>query len=888
LAGSVTDVAAAEAVDVILRDGGTLRLCAPGPDDADALVEFFAGLSEQSLYFRFHGARRVDRRLAEPFLDPDWVEQGVLVGTLGDRIVALASYSRLRDPASAEIAFAVADEEQGRGIGTRLLEQLAVRAADGGIRTFVALVMPANRAMLRVFSEAGFEIGREPAEGVVEVTLSIAPTESFRERVEERDHVAVTASLRPFFAPQTVAVIGASRRRGSIGGELFRNILDADFTGAVYPVNGSGEAVAGVRAFRSVDEIPDTVDLAVICVPGARVLDAAESALAAGIKALLLISSGFAETGTEGRERQERLLALVRSHGARLVGPNCLGIWSASTQMNATFAPRALPPGRIGFSSQSGALGLALLERAAERRLGFSAFVSIGNKADVSSNDLLEWWEDDPETDVVLLYLESFGNPHKFGRLARRVARRKPILALKAGTTGAGARAASSHTAALAGSDAAVDALFRQAGVLRAETLEELVDAAALLSSQPLPRGRRVAVLTNAGGLGILCADACEGEELELPELSPETRAALSNVLPREASVANPVDLLGSATAATYEAALPPIIADPRIDAVIVLFVPPVVAGAEEVTSAIARTVAAAAPEKPVLAVVISADGTPAALRAEGSPLASFAYPESAARALGLAARRAEWLREPAGTVPDLDGIDTEAAQAVVDRALEGSSEAWLDPAATRALLESYGVPLVPERTAASAEEAVAAASELGFPAVVKTAAAGAHKTESGGVALDLRTAADVYDAASSMCGPVIVQQYMTEGAELLVGVVQDPVFGPLVAFGPGGVLAELIGDAGFRIAPLTDEDARELVLSGKAGRLVRGFRGAAPADVDALVDLVLRLAQLADELPEVAELDLNPVVARPDGCLAVDARVRVRTRPPARPLKSW
>jgi acetyl coenzyme A synthetase (ADP forming)-like protein len=883
---------AAEAVDVILRDGGTLRLRAPAGSDADAVVDFFGRLSPQSLYFRFHGARAVDRRLAEPFLDPDWVEQGVLVGTLGEgaeeRIVALASFSRLRDPETAEVAFAVADEQQGRGVGTRLLEQLAARAADIGIHTFVAEVMPANRAMLRVFADAGFEIGRELEGGTIEVRLSIRATETFRERVEARDHVAVSASLQPFFSPASVAVIGASRRRGSIGGELFRNILDADFTGAVYPVNGSGEPVAGVRAYRSVAEIPGSIDLAVICVPGGRVLDAAASALEAAIKALLVISSGFAETGAEGRERQERLLASVRAHGARLVGPNCLGIWSSATQLNATFAPRALPPGRIGFSSQSGALGLALLERAAERRLGFSAFVSIGNKADVSSNDLLEWWEDDPDTDVVLLYLESFGNPRKFGRLARRVARRKPILALKAGTTSAGARAASSHTAALAGSDAAVDALFQQAGVLRAETLEELVDVAALLSSQPLPRGRRVAVLTNAGGLGILCADACEAEGLELPELSHETRAVLSDLLPREASVANPVDLLGSATAATYEAALPPLLADPRVDALIVLFVPPVVAGAEEVTSAITRTAAAAAPEKPVLAVVISAEGTPAALREADSPVASFAYPESAARALGLAAGRAEWLRRPAGAAPDLEDIDASAAREVVDDSLRGSSEAWLEAAAARRLLEAYGVPLVPEQTAADADEAVRSATALGYPVVVKTAAAGAHKTESGGVALDLRDPDQVRAAVERIGAPIIVQPFVRGGAELLAGLVQDPVFGALVAFGPGGVLAELIGDAGFRIAPLTDEDARELVLAGKAGRLVRGFRGTPAADVDALVDLVLRLARLADDFPEVAELDLNPVIARPEGCLAVDARIRVRARPLARPLKSW
>jgi acyl-CoA synthetase (NDP forming) len=570
------------------------------------------------------------------------------------------------------------------------------------------------------------------------------------------------------------------------------------------------------------------------------------------------------------------------------VGPNCLGIACSAPRLNATFAPRALPPGRIAFSSQSGALGLALLEKAAERRLGFSAFVSIGNKADVSSNDLLEWWEDDTDTDVVLLYLESFGNPRKFGRLARRLARRKPLLALKAGTTGAGSRAASSHTAALAGSEAAIDALFRQAGVLRARTLEELVDAAALLSSQPLPQGRRVAVVTNAGGLGILCADACEASGLSLPELTDETQASLAEHLPPEASLANPIDLLGSATAASYEAAIPALLADPHVDALIVLFVPPVVAGAEEVAAAVRTTIDHLRPEKPTLAVVMSAEGTPAALRGAGSGVAAFPYPESAARALGLAAERAEWLRRPAGTTPRLADLDGEEARRIVVEALGDAREAWLDPDHTRALLEAYGIPVVPQRLATDADEAVAAAHELGLPAVVKSAAPGAHKTERGGVALDLRDDEQVREAVERIGPPVLVQPLLRGGAELLAGVVQDPVFGPLVAFGPGGVLAELIGDAGFRIAPLTDVDAEELVRGGKAGLLVQGFRGAPAADPAALIELVLRLSRLAEDLPEVAELDLNPVIARPRDCVAVDARARVRTRPHEQPLKGW
>jgi acetyl coenzyme A synthetase (ADP forming)-like protein len=885
----------ADAVDVILRDGRTLRLRPPRADDEDELVAFFARLSPDSLRARCHGSRHVGPELATPLLEPDWTERGALLGTLADEdaagggeehVVAVGNYVRLRSPAVAEAAFAVADAHQGRGIGTRLLEQLAARAAAVGVERFVAVVLPDNRHMLGVFEKVGFEVTRELEGGEVEVQFPIAPTERYETLVAERDHLGVVSSLRPFFEPASVAVIGASRRRGSIGGELFRNVLEGDFTGAAYPVNREGEPVAGVRGYRSVEEIPDPIDLAVISLPGAAVLEAANAALRKGVRALVVISAGFAEIGSEGAERQEQLLALIRAHGARLIGPNCLGIAVSGPSLNATFAARSAPRGNIGFSSQSGALGLALLEAAEARGLGLSAFVSIGNKADVSTNDLLEWWEDDAATDVVLMYVESFGNPRRFGQLARRVARRKPILALKSGTSATGQRAASSHTAALAGSEAAVDATFHQAGVIRAASLEELVDVASLLSTQPEPRGRRVAVLTNAGGLGILCADACEAAGLELPALGEEATAALAALLPAEASVSNPVDMLGGADASTYAGALPPLIAEPRVDAVIALFAPTVTSTADEVAATIAA--AAVGADKPVLAVAMSADGIPAPFRAAGRRVAAFAYPESAARALGRAAERGEWLRRPQGDVPQLVDIDREAAAALVERALAATGESWLEPADARALLLAYGVPLVPEAVVADPDDAAAAARELGFPAVVKTAEPGAHKTELGGIALDLADEAAVRAAAARIGGPVLVQPMITGGAEVLAGVVQDPVFGPLVAFGPGGVLAELIGEAGFRIAPLTDVDARELVTSGKAGRLVRGFRGAPKADEAALVDLVLRLARLGEDLPSVAELDLNPVLALPDGCVAVDARVRVRHAEPALRVKTW
>ncbi|MGE5274034.1 MAG: GNAT family N-acetyltransferase [Verrucomicrobiota bacterium] len=886
--------ASADVRDVILRTGGTLRLRPPAGRDADAVLAFLGHLSEQSVYRRFHGFPALRAETVEPFLDPDWHDRGALIGTMsadgrGEQVVALANYVRLRDPARAEVAFAVADALQGQGVGTRLLEQLAATAAAGGISTFVAEVMPDNEPMLRVFADAGFAVSRRLEGGTTEVRLEIAPTEEYRAAVDERDHIAVVASLAPFFKPKTVAVVGASTRRGSIGGELFRNILDSNFEGIAYPVNPKAVSVAGVRAYPSVADIPDPVDLAVFCVPGELVLDEAEAAMQKGTRALCVISAGFAETGADGIRRQEQLLARVRAHGARLIGPNCLGIFASGPGLNATFAPHSFPDGNIGFSSQSGALGLAVLERGATRGIGLSAFVSVGNKADVSSNDLLEYWEDDPETDLILLYLESFGNPRKFARLARRIARKKPILAMKGGRTSAGQRAAGSHTAALAGSTAAVETLFRQAGVIRADSLEELADAAVLLSSQPLPEGRRVAVLTNAGGLGILCADACGAAGLELPPLSEETRGRLSEVLPREASLANPVDMLGSAVGSTYEEVLPHVLADPAVDAVIVLFVPPVVAGADEVAEAVIRGVAAAPHTgKPVLAAFVSDQGIPASLLVRESGVAAFEYPESAARALAHAVDRAEWLRRPAAPAPDLDGIDRPAAEALVGSLLAASNDVWLAPPQVRELLGAYGVPVVDERLAGSADEAVGAAAELGLPVVVKSAVPGAHKTETGGIALDLSTEEEIRAAVGSIGLPVVIQPMISGGAELLAGVVQDPTFGPLVAFGPGGVFAELIGEAQFRIAPLTLADAEDLVLTGKAGRLVAGFRGKPAADEGALVELVLRLARLAEDVPEIAELDLNPVLGLPDRCVAVDARVRVRPVERTPLAKTW
>ncbi len=824
----------ANVVDVILRDGRTLRLRPPSAADAGAVLDLFRRLSGRSLHLRFHGMPALTPALVEPFLEPDGVDRGALLATARDsgseRVVAIASWARLRDPETAEVAFAVEDSMQGKGVGTRLLEQLALLAGSSGIETFVAEVLPDNREMLSLFADAGFDVSRTSAGGEVEVRFSIAQTEAYRARVDERDHIGVVASLKPFFEPSSVAVVGASGREESIGGTVFRNIVSGGFSGRAYPVNRSASAVAGLDAFAAVEDLPEVPALVVICVPADGLVEVAEAALRRGTRALCVISAGFAEAGSEGTAREEALLSLVRSHGARLLGPNCLGIAVTGAGLNATFARAAFPPGPIGFASQSGALGLALLEAADARGLGFSAFVSIGNKADVSSNDLLEYWEDDPATRLVLLYLESFGNPRKFGRLARRIASRKPLLALKGGSSRAGTQAAGSHIAAIAASEVAVEALFRQAGVTRAGTLEELLDVAALFSARAAPRGRRVAVLTNAGGLGILCADACAVAGLELGPLSPATVAALREALTPDAQPGNPVDVLGSATASTYEAALPLLLRDPGLDAVLALFAPAASDDAENVAAAIRRSVERCPLEKPTLAVVLSAGGIPATLREPLDGLAAFRYPESAVRALGRAADRADWLRRRAGSVPLVDA-DARSARVLVEAALEEAHDAWLTPARTSELLGAYGI-----------------ATNRGEGAA--------------GVA--------------------------TPGVELLAGLVQDPVFGPLVAFGPGGSLGELVGEAGFRVTPLTDVDAAELITEGKAGLLAAGFRGSPPVDTTALTELLHRLSRLGDDLPEVVEVELDPVLGFPDRCLVADARVRVRRVETVALTKTW
>ena len=672
-----------------------------------------------------------------------------LEGGDGARVVALATWSRLRDPARAEVAFAVADDARSRH-RHRLLEQLAESAGDAGVVEFVAEVLPENTAMLSVFRDAGFEAVRTSEGGTVEIRFPIATTERYLASREERDHAAVVASLRPFFEPRSVAVVGASPRRGSIGGELFRNVVAGGFTGKAYPVNRGGEPVAGVEGYTSTTELPETPDLAVLTVPAQAVVGVAEEALERGTRAVCVISAGFAEVGAEGAARERELVALARFHGARLIGPNCLGIAVARPRLNATFAPRAFPPGGIGFSSQSGALGLALLEQAEPAGLGFSAFCQSGTRPTSARTTSSSGGR--TTTRLVVLYLESFGNPRKFARLAPRVSRRKPVLAVKSGVTRTGARAAGSHTAALAGSEAAAEALFHQAGVLRAGTLEELVDVAGLLVRQPLPAGRRVAILTNAGGLGILCADACEGAGLARRARVRDTGRARAE-LPSEASLANPVDILGSARAETYASALPLVLEDPAVDAAIVISVPTVAVSAEEVQ-------AAGRPGRGVEAGPRRRHGRAGASR----PGRGLRLPR-----VGRAGARPR--RRPSGTG---SGVRPGRRPRSRDRP-RGGPHPCHPPARERrrGLALGGGDTNAPVRLPHPArrgaggdivEEAASAAAELGFPAVVKSASPGAHKTETGGIALDLADENEVQAAAARIGTPVLVQPMVTGG----------------------------------------------------------------------------------------------------------------------------
>ncbi len=877
------DYPAHEASDVVLRTGSTLRLRPIRREDADALLAFERRMPADSVYFRFFGVDGPDPKTAAAACEVDYRDRYGYVGEAARRIVAVAHYRRdATDPARAEVTFSVEEALRGQGVGTRLLERLAEIARARGIGTFEARTLGPNPRMLDVFASCGFPMRRRATADGERIEVILTPTPDFVERSAGRSEKAAAASMARLFEPRSVAVIGASRERGKIGAEILHNLVATGFRGAILPVNPSAAEIEGVRCYARLADIEGPVDLAVISVPAAAVPAAIDDCVAKGVQGVVVITAGFAETGEEGRRREAALLEKVRDAGMRMVGPNCMGLVNTNpaVRLNATFAPTYPPEGRVALSSQSGALGLALLDYAARLNLGISTFVSVGNKADVSSNDLVQYWAEDPRTDVILLYLESFGSPGDFSRIARRIARRKPIVAVKAGRSRAGARAASSHTGALAESDTVVDALFRQAGVIRTGTLEELFDVAALLAHQPVPRGRRVAIVTNAGGPGILAADACEAQGLELPPLAAETAAALRAFLPAAASVANPVDMLASAPPEHYERTLELVLSDPNVDSVLTIFIPPIATDSDAVAGAIVAGTRAAG-EKPVLAIFMSARGAPPILQ----PIPSYAFPEPAAIALARAVEYGRWRAQPPGTVPEFRDLRVAEARSVIDAAL-GRGGGWLDPVECNRLLSAFGVPALPLRLAADPAGAAAAAQDLGFPVVLKAVGpAILHKTEVGGVRLGLASADAVREAAEQMSSRIeglaqfLVQPMVAGGVEVIVGVVRDPTFGPLLVYGSGGTLVELLSDAALSLHPLTDTDAAAMLDEVRGTALLRGYRGAPKADEAALRELLLRVSALVEACPEVREMDLNPVKVLTRGVQVLDARIRVERR---------
>ncbi len=696
-------------------------------------------------------------------------------------------------------------------------------------------------------------------------------------------------TLDPILRPRSVAVIGASRNPRTIGSQIVANLVNDGFTGPVFPVNPSARAIHALPAWASVGAIPEPPDLAVVVVPKEAVQEVAEECVAAGVKGLVVISAGFREVGGEGVERERRLTELVRSSGVRMVGPNCLGVLNTDPDYacNATFA-RVMPPhGRAAFVSQSGAMGLTVLDYARSYGIGIAQFVSVGNKSDVSGNDLLEYWERDDAVDVILMYVESFGNPRKFLDLASRIVRRKPIVLVKSGRSRAGARAARSHTGALAASDAAVDALLTQAGVIRAESVEELFDYAMAFTGQPAPRSRRTAVVSNSGGAGILAADALDAEGLELPELAPVTVERLRTLLPPEASFRNPLDMIASAGPAAYGAGLDALLADPNVDAALAMFVPPLGVRQEDVAAAIAGVVPAHA-GKPVLAVLMGNEGLPEGRHALSEvQVPAYIFPESAARALAALAWWGEQRERKRTPAPEL-AVDRARAAAILDGARAAGRDR-LDEAAALGLMEAYGIPVAAGRLAGSDAEAAAAAAEVGFPVALKVVAPGiSHKSDVGCVRLGLADAGAVRQAHGEMLAAVrkaapdaaiegvLVQRMAPKGLEVIVGVSREPAFGPLVMFGLGGVFVEVLKDVAFRLAPLAVEDAHDLLGAIRGAAALDGVRGGPPVDREALVDLLLRVSRLALDFPEITSLDLNPVMALAEGVMAADARVVV------------
>jgi acyl-CoA synthetase (NDP forming)/RimJ/RimL family protein N-acetyltransferase len=857
--------------DVVLKDGTVAHVRPIGPADADGLRAFHSKQSDESIYLRFFAPlRQLSDKDVFRFTHVDHHNRVALVATLDDEIIGVGRYDRI-DRTSAEVAFNISDHYQGKGIGSVMLEHLAAIAQELGITRFTAEVLPQNRKMLTVFREAGYEVSHHVEDGVVEVSFDILPTEQSKAVQLSREHRAEARSMSTILFPQRVAIIGASRREESIGALVMRNIVAAGFQGELYPIHRVAEQVQGIRTYPSISDVPEPVDLAIVVIPADQVVDVVKECGKAHVKALLVMSSGFADAGEEGAKLQDKLRKRVRRAGMRIVGPNSFGLVNndPTVRLNATLAPVIPERGRLGLFAQSGALGVAVLASAARRGLGISVFASAGNRVDVSGNDLMQYWIDDQQTDTVGLYLESMGNPRKFSRIARQLAKVKPVIVVSSGVSRFAAPPGH-RTRVTNAPPQAFDALLRQAGVIRVENVHQLFDVAQLTLHQPLPAGDRVAIVGNSDALGALSASACVSWGLKVTH--------------------GPVSLLPQASAEEFAAALDAAFTDPDVDSVVAGFIPPLVTPDEDVLRAV-RAIASSY-DKPCVATFLGMRGVgedSLSYEQEGIRRAVPVYsmPEDGVRALNAVTRYARWRSRDRGSPVSPVGIDRLRVEGIIDDVLAGTPEGRaLTCEEITSLLGAYGIRLWPSVEVTTIEAAVAAADELTYPVILKSASPVVrHQPGIAGVRGDLVDAEDVLDAYTSLTerlGPLgadryVIQRMAVPGVSCVVRSSEDPLFGPVVSFSVAGPPTELLDDVAHRIPPLTDVDVTDLIDGVKAAPLLNGHRGAAPVHRAALADLVARLSVLADDHPQLASVELNPVNAWTGGVDVLGAEVVVR-----------
>ena len=874
----------------LLSDGATIEIRAAQREDFEAVRDMHAKMSPDNLYLRFFSmsamvaeqeARRICR---EP--GPD---HAALLAILDGEVVGCGTYEQAgAGSRSAEVAFTVADDLQNRGIGMLLLEHLVSLARGRGFRAFTAETLSENAAMLRVFADAGLQAQRSLVDGVYDLTFPLPADEAdaalgtYRDTVAVRERSADVASMRPMLMPVSVAVIGASRRRGSVGRTILQNLIDGGFPGPIYAVNPGAAELDGIPCLPSAAALPNQVDLAVIATPSAAVLGVAEDCGRRGVGALVVIAAGL-----PGPARAE-LLQICRRHSMRMVGPASFGVANPGIGLDATFAARHPAAGTAGLALQStGGTGFVLVEHLSRLGVGISTLVSFGDKDDVSGTDMLQWWESDQETKLALLYLESIGNPPKFARTARRVGRTMPVLTVDVGRSAAGGRLAGARAAKAATPPVTRKALFEQAGIIAAVNLGELLDATALLASQPVPAGGRVGVVSNTRGAAVLAADACGDAGLQIAALAGDTQRALRDMLGHEALVAGPVDTTVLVTPSHFRQCLELVGADPGVDAVLALTT--TTAGSDLVPE-----IGAARLPVPIAAAVLDQIEVVRLLPGPGrdsAPVPAYAYAESAARAVGHAARYGTWRATPPGRVPDLEGLRQDRARDLVAGVIADPPRGgWLALDPTVELLGCYGVPLADSIGVITEDAAAAAAARFGRPVALRADVPGLLRaSEAGNVLTDLHGADEVRrgfrwlkEILGRRLAGVIVQPMVTGGVEVRISMLHEQVAGPLVLFGLGGGAGDVLADRAARLAPLTESDADDLIRSTRAAPLLLGRRGAPGANLAALRDMLLRVSRMAEDLPQIAELELSPVIVRPDGAQAVDGRIRIQAAEPA------